>query len=167
MLLASLAVSTFATLAGVAAVDSCAVVPTTERRLAPGQADSAIIIGSEPRNRTGIVLDSGGVYTFRSHGEWKDGSLPPTTADGRHVWQPWWGTLTMTLGWPFKRKRLAKWFELTGELPADSKKLFRIGAHRADWTSPRSGQLVAFANDWSGRYHNNKGCVTLVITRVR
>jgi hypothetical protein len=32
--------------------------------------------------------------------------------------------------------------------------------------APRTGELEAFANDWPGRYSNNKGRVTLVVHRV-
>jgi hypothetical protein len=58
-------------------------------------------------------------------------------------------------------------YALAGARGKDAQEFFLIG-HEATVRGASSGpkELLAFANDWPGKYKYNHGCLELTITRV-
>ena len=107
---------------------------------------------------TGVQVEQGVTYELRASGTWVDKtySSGPDGYDSPNTF--------MKLAEVGKRVRSAKWFALIGALDEDDKTMFVIGS-QATFSPTRSGELVAFANDWKSKYGNNHGEVTLTITR--
>jgi hypothetical protein len=64
-----------------------------------------------------------------------------------------------------KRDRRAPWFALMGSLGHDSKTRFII-ADGIEYSPPRTGDLVCWANDIWFMYWNNSGEVVLTVRRL-
>jgi len=135
------------------------------RELSVGEKDTVVICSKDPRNRTGILLKKEGVYSFEvspRNQHWKDAWLPAFNANGRisphftfvHLW---------------KRKVNAKWFALIGSINDKKPTYFKIGKKKENYVPGVDGELVCFANDVKNekRYDNNKGSLTLIVTRTR
>lgn len=58
-------------------------------------------------------------------------------------------------------------FYLMGCIDKDDQSAFGIGNGPVRWTAPRSGQLYFFANDYPMMYWNNKGQITINISRIQ
>ncbi len=116
---------------------------------------------------TDLLVTPGASYRFIAYGRWRD----------------WWITCGPD-GWPGLfleagcRLPWKHFFLLCGCIGEDLRFAFPIGSHR-DWTAPPAEalgpdrELRLFANDWPGRYGNNRelsplqgGPLFLTITRI-
>ncbi len=139
---------------------------TPLKELKVNESDTVCIEAINPRNRTGILLVKDAEYKMEvipGTQRWKDGWLVPFTAKGRI--SPHFTVLHL-----FKRKIFAKWFSLIGSVENKRSTYFKIGVKRNSYRSTREGELICFANDVWGDYwycHNNKGVLTLIVTRIK
>lgn len=123
-----------------------------------------------PAYATGIYLRKDHVYTFRVPKEqvWHDGpylrDIPP---DGNTRWWYFWlYGMHSSLRMPFER-----WFCLLGSIKG-GKPYFKIGSFKENYSPPRDGELICFANDslWGSGIHyskNNEGVLTGTVTRIK
>lgn len=107
-------------------------------------------------NNTGLAVLSEEKYLFVSKGEWID-SFIPADADGFSKWY-------MAAFNLLKRSPEDKWFALMGSV--NFKNPFLVGKNKSI-EFRESGTLYCFANDVKGFYGNNKGSITLKITRIK
>lgn len=49
----------------------------------------------------------------------------------------------------------------------DDPSTFFVAEPGQTFTARTSRELLFFANDWPGRYHNNHGCLDVTVERVR
>lgn len=144
-----------------------AVARADSMLLSPGQSTTRVIRACDPHNHTGIWLVKGASYTFHATGTWKDASIASGPDGYTPSHAPWYSSWIMFLAQPARRAH-ARWFELVGEVPAESGHYVRIGrGSDTPWTASDGGELGAFANDVSFMYDNNTDSVTLTVTRVR
>lgn len=113
------------------------------------------IASREYWNDTGVILQKGFTYDFEAEGVWKDWFIK-CDADGFSRW--YLKPLAR-----YKRSRDNKWFTLMGSINKEN--IFSIGIKNR-LISPTTGELSCFANDVSWAYSNNKGSLTLKITRI-
>lgn len=122
----------------------------------------------------GIEVRAGERYLLRAEGRWQDGRMRPCGPEGWTV---------PGLGWARRWNRLpgANWFVLCACL-GTALQTSRAVAPQCDWTieadqARLAGSapvlLQAFANDWPGRYANNRevpadrgGPMRLTVERV-
>lgn len=163
--------------------------------LQPGESASCQVYAGKAWNATGLYLEEKGRYRFQADGEWLDRGIPigpGGTRDGRFNPSEVFALLGSFSGWLQDRFRDlsgneaadflgapratdAPWMALIGVIAAADvdddgaqqpyQPLF-IGPgceHRVQ----RPGYFYAYANDAWGFYTNNKGSVTLTITRLR
>lgn len=107
-------------------------------------------------NNTELAVQTGEKYLFDASGNWTD-SYIDTDADGFSKW--YMAAFSM-----LKRSPSNKWFTLMGSL--NKNKCFLIGKQRSIEFN-ESGILHCFANDVKGFYGNNKGSISLKITRIK
>lgn len=158
-----------------------------------GQTESREVYAGRRWNATGLYLEEG-LYSFRATGEWLDRGVPVGpggTRDGKFHPSEAFQLVGSLTGWMQERFRQvsgneaatflgaarvpsAPWMALTGvvaarDVDADGAQLayrpFVIGT-ACQQQVPRPGYFYAFANDAWSFYDNNKGSVTLSITRV-
>ena len=115
-------------------------------------------------NPSGIQVVAGGGYAIRVAEiteEWKDAAVTSSPSKG-------WGRPASWIGSLFRRRARARdlpMYTLVGSIDEDDTTFFLIGDATLLQAS-KEGQLQAFANDWPGRYSNNKGRLTLRVRRV-
>ncbi|MGH4016407.1 MAG: phospholipase effector Tle1 domain-containing protein [Pseudonocardiaceae bacterium] len=164
------------------------------RVLAPGEAATVSVVAREPWNATGLYLEAGD-YTFAATGEWLNvgiASGPAGTTALRQFRPSQAGRLVGTaigLGERLfrrltsnqranflfsRREEHLPWMSLVGVVANNAVPVkgalsaherIPIGAgmnHRVS----KAGYLYAFANDAWGFYHNNRGNVSLTVTRT-
>ena len=140
------------------------------RSLQVGETYSFRVAASKLNNASSILLEAGAHYEFcvARNDTWFDAKIC-CGADG------WTAEEARLLARPLirateckRRCPCADWFELIGSVGCDGRELFRIGCRGKGWTyTPcRTGQLYAFANDLTSRYHNNRGSITLTVRRL-
>jgi hypothetical protein len=139
--------------------------PTDPTELPVGSAETVTIQARDPKNRTGIGLAAGGTYRFATTGQWIDLTVRCDAAGVDESQVAGLARVTYRLFGRTRRVREARWFELIGEVPAGSKRFFRIGAGMSGWVAPAGGMLVAFANDAPLMYWNNRGSISLTVIR--
>ena len=147
---------------------TCAQPRPSPVSLTVGQTVHRVVDSQNERNRTGVLIDSGGRYRFLASGRWRDGGLDSTTAGGfalRDV--PIWTRPIMWAAQPIRRAPRASWFALVAELSTEPREFFVIGDSLPRWVADRSGELVVFANDVKHFEHNNQGCISLRVERLR
>ncbi|MBC6441315.1 MAG: DUF2235 domain-containing protein [Rhodospirillales bacterium] len=152
------------------------------------------IFSRDPWNETGVFLNAGATYTFEAHGEWLDGNIPsgPGGADDDQFYLGEFVTAIGTLIGKVegilkeitkneqadlkgsKRYEKAPWFCLMGAIAnagdESLHEVFKIGT-ATELAIPynethRAGYLYCFANDAWHFYGNNRGKVTLKVTRT-
>lgn len=114
-------------------------------------------------NHTGIILETGVTYRFEVHGTWYDASID-CGGEGYemreripwYLWPAFWAAQCLK---PLPTGE--RWFQLVGKVEGQ---VFEIGGG-ATLTSPGSGELLCAANDARGFYCNNRGSLSLVVTR--
>lgn len=119
------------------------------------------VCAGQAYNATGVIAHPGQTFRFAASGRWKDAGTESGPAG-------YAGAGLMRLAGSFKRYPSAPWFALVGALGHDDGCLFMIG-EASVWTNDtnRGAELYAFANDARFFYWNNKGRITLSITRER
>jgi hypothetical protein len=160
-----------------------------------GQCVRCRIYAINPWNNTGIYLKAGKTYLFEAKGQWMDSNIkcgPEGTDDGDfyigEIFQmggTLWGEieevykkLTKNEEADFtgsKRDENISWFALVGSIanggnpekdgtPAPHE-TFKVG-NLCKYIPKKSGYFYAYANDAWNFYENNRGSVTLKITRL-
>ena len=109
------------------------------------------------RNPTGLDVADGKELLVSASGCWHDKQYP---ADAGGYTPPW----LLALSSPLLRCRNAGWFELVGEIRGKRSVSFPIGL-RPRVRVPAAGRLFLYANDVPGFYCNNRGALTVTITR--
>ncbi len=164
------------------------------KRLARGEAATIPVFAANPWNPTGLLLEAGAEYSFAAKGEWLDRKIscgPAGTEDGNfqpaevvHVVSSLFGQAESlfrritgnkdTDFWLTKRHEDWPWFALIGviangqpdgDAPARHEEVL-IGKGVAKYKVARAGYLYAYANDAWNFYDNNRGSVSLTVTRV-
>lgn len=114
-------------------------------------------------NRTGIQLVPGVHYELAA-------GTPQAWIDGGNA-------SDLALGWTergvaiepavrrFARTDRVPMYALAGTEGADESTAFLVG-HGTTHTARSASELMLFANDWSGFYRNNDGCVALTVRRA-
>jgi hypothetical protein len=163
------------------------------RVLTPGEATSCEVFAGRMWNATGLYLDEGR-YSFQAEGEWLDSDLavgPGGTRDGWFQPSEVFHLVGSSLGWLQEHFRQlssneaakffgaprvpgAPWMALIGVVTATDLdedgtqrpyRPFVIG-QECEQQVHRPGYLYAYANDAWSFYDNNRGSVTLKITRL-
>ncbi|HFP9377025.1 TPA: DUF2235 domain-containing protein [Raoultella ornithinolytica] len=152
------------------------------------------VFARERWNATGIWLEAGVEYRFMATGKWVDGSVPCDaggTDDGKFypgeaaqimasvsdkleaLWKG--GTKNQDVDfWLSRRVGTAPWFALIGvvanqadpatDAPESRHEIVVIGSG-CRFTPAKSGYFYAYANDAWQMYDNNRGSVSLMISR--
>ena len=158
------------------------------------ETNSLSIYAAQEWNDTGIYMKAGEVYQFEAMGEWIDGSIkirPDGSDDGMFHFgnlvhygldilgkaENFWKHITKNPNANqifTKREEEYSWFSLIGvianggNLPVSSSpekhETFLIG-NGVTYVVKKSGYFFAFANDAWNYYYNNRGSVSLLITR--
>ncbi len=134
------------------------------KRLEIGEKVTRKIVAREFWNSTGIVLEQGNFYRFEISPKeqvWSDGKLVKqvTNADG-------FSNIVLNMFSSYKRMQGEKWFALVGCIDQEESSFFKIGMMHSDYSPPKTGELVCFANDAEKHYENNQGVMLLDITRL-
>ncbi|MDO6586530.1 DUF2235 domain-containing protein [Salipiger sp. 1_MG-2023] len=166
-----------------------------ETALAPGEAVRLDVFARSRWNATGIWLQAGARYRFDADGEWLDAGIRCSAAGpkpGLHLGKALWlaaapasklqGWLRRKPGngsavvWAARRAEALPWMSLVGIVASGqgaSETRGRICPHETlaigagGTLTPRSsGYLYCFANDVWGAYFNNRGKVSLSVTRL-
>ena len=130
--------------------------------LEPGTFKEVKIKANQYYNRTKVRLEKGAKYTFEVLGDptWTDAFIK-SSAEG-----------DSRKGFLFRffnrwlRLRDVKWFKLLGSIGLSDDTVFEIGAKLSNFEVANEGELVCFANDIPFFYWNNRGEITLKITRT-
>lgn len=133
-------------------------IKNMDYRLEPLQTVQLIISAKDQYSPTHLLVNNAEVYEFYCDPEqrWKDWFIK-CDANG-------FFNLFATLAG--LRVKQAKCFCLCGSYNNDERQVFRIGAS-ASITTNISGYISFFANDSFNYYNNNRGSITLNITRAR
>ncbi|MEH2203370.1 MAG: hypothetical protein V7K53_04700 [Nostoc sp.] len=125
-----------------------------------GSPSETIIDAKKYWNATGIYLEIGATYKFEVEGEqfWCDAWIR-SDADG--YTQPWLSWAEM-----FRRKPNENWFSLIGNIGQSGEQKFLIGKKLEKYKATSSGELFCYANDVPIMYFNNRGTLSLTITRL-
>ena len=160
-----------------------------------GDSKKLPIYSIEPWNETGLYIESGSTYRFTAEGQWLDRNIkcgPAGTSDGKfkagevvHLAGSLWGKiegvfkkLSGNEAADFagtRREEKMPWFSLVGVVanggdpdvdgtPAPHETI-AIGSG-CEHTPKQNGYLYCFANDAWHFYGNNRGSVTLTVTRI-
>jgi len=159
----------------------------------PGQGITADVYARERWNRTGFYLEAGVTYSFIATGEWMDAQdkFSPAGAEpsGFHLGDIARFASSMLGGietlyknlsqrgntdfWWTRRIETAPWFALIGFIASDvgatdstlpEGETFLIG-DKTTFMPKQSGYLYCFANDAWQTYKNNRGSVSLKVSR--
>ena len=129
------------------------------KRMTIGQSITKEIEAKPRWNETGIQLVAGEEYEITASGTWVDLNITHGP-DGDP--SPGW---YMRLFEGARRMPHENWFALIGALDSDQDTAFKIGSHYVV-KATQSGQLCCYANDVPGFYWNNKGTISLQLTRT-
>lgn len=163
------------------------------KRLPVGQSITFPIYAVVPWNPTGLYMEKGR-YKFEAKGKWLDSDVPcgpEGSKDGKfhlgevgHVVGNVFGGAEALFKrvtgsrsadfWFTRRHEDMPWFALVGVVAngrtnaagAVTHDEFLIGASLADHTVTASGYFYAYANDAWNFYENNRGSVSLTVTRL-
>ena len=164
------------------------------KRLAVGASATIPVFAINPWNPTGLLLEAGAEYKFAAQGEWLDRDIscgPAGTKDGNFQPAEVVQVVSSLFGqaeslfrsitgskdadfWLTKRHEDFPWFALIGviangqpedDAPARHEEIL-IGTGVAKHKVARSGYLYAYANDAWNFYDNNRGSVSLTVTRL-
>jgi len=133
------------------------------RKLQPNEAHEFGFDARELWIASDCILERGGRYRLEVVAQtepWVDGWLACTPDGG---W-PWWARPG---DWYARSKARAPnlpMYVVVGSIERDLATYFQA-LEPPSWTAPRDGQLELFANDWPERYWNNKGRLSLRLSR--
>jgi hypothetical protein len=129
--------------------------------LKPGESKSFVVDAAKLWNPSGIALKAGSIYDVKVEGDqtWKDWYIA-AGPDGytRETLRPWEF---------LRRVPDQNWFKFTGTIGRDEKSPIPIGKALTNFSPNKSGELVCFANDIAWMYWNNRGSISVTVTRVR
>lgn len=165
-----------------------------EKTLLAGHSATVDVFARERWNATGVWLEAGIQYCFSATGKWLDSSIPCDaggTDDGKFYpgeaaqilasvsdkLETLWKGATKNQDvdfWLSRRVGSAPWFALIGvvansaagasAVPQQQHQIFVVGTE-CRFTPAKSGYFYAWANDAWQMYDNNRGSVSLTITR--
>ena len=129
--------------------------------LTVGECRKTTVDSSQHYNHTGILLARSGTYSLAvdPKEQWYD-AQNPCNADG----YPSIGGMRY-FGWA-RRIPGENWFKLIGYMGTGPTPPFAIGTLLPTFTPASDGELICFANDAYVMYWNNRGSVTLSVTRL-
>ena len=146
-------------------VAQCITQPPRALALLPAGAPVTVRVDAHCEwNPTGVILERGARYHLR---------VTQVVEDWADSWQR---ASDLRSGWPGMYARLGRvvqrWsrspdhpmYALMGAQGHESRTFFVVGPE-ADLTAATGEELLFFANDWPGRYHNNHGCLEVEIQR--
>jgi hypothetical protein len=129
--------------------------------LKSGESKSFVVEAAKFWNPSGIALKAGSTYDVRVEGD-------QTWTDWYVVAGPDGYTLEALRPWDYwKRVPSQNWFKLTGTISRDEKSPIPIGKALTNFSPNTSGELVCFANDIPWMYWNNRGSISVKVTRVK
>ena len=133
-----------------------------------GQSHTCTVLAEEKFNWSGVTLISDAQYTFSvpANQTWEDASIACGSAGWKSEDLPWYKEGIVKLFENHRRLKDANWFALVGALGDEDDDLFLIGDSTEPYTATRDADLYLFANDMPSRYGNNKGFLTVTITRT-
>jgi hypothetical protein len=137
------------------------------RPLAAGETATFPVRAADRYNWSGVRLQQGGSYRIdvAPDQRWIDGGIN-CDADGWTTESlPWFKEALVKYFEKERRLPGANWFALVAAVDDEDTNLFKIGKG-GEFTSPRDGDLYAFANDMKGRYGNNSGQIRATVTRL-
>jgi hypothetical protein len=150
---------------GMAEKSSC--MPEALRRLDVLPAGQPVTVTVDARcewNPTGVILERGARYNLK---------VTRFTED----WQDWRADSDLETGWSamygWGGRQLQHWaraprfpmYALIGAQGREERSFFVVG-RETNLTAAAGEELLLFANDWPGRYNNNRGCVQLQIQKL-
>lgn len=126
-----------------------------------GESKSFVVDAAKLWNPSGIALKAGCIYDVKVEGDqtWNDWYIP-SDPDGytREALRPWEF---------LRRVPNQNWLKLTGTIERNEKSPIAMGKGLTNFSPNESGELVCFANDIAWMYWNNRGSVSVTITRVK
>lgn len=140
--------------------------------LAPSDPPVQVVVDARCRwNPTGVQLEKDAVYAIsareRSDDPWVDRGVKSDLATG------WHGTFWRFVGRLFQPGARAPELPLYALVAAQGQagKIYSVAGHEARLQSRAADgdppiELLFFANDWPGMYHNNHGCVDVEVRRL-
>ncbi|RZS93145.1 hypothetical protein [Aquimarina brevivitae] len=126
------------------------------RKLAIRESVTLTVASKEKWNRSGIYALIGEEYEISASGSWTDWYID-TDANGYERWH-------LSLAGFLKRAPKENWFKLISAV--DRQQYHPIGAANTI-TVTTEGELEFFANDILGFYWNNKGDISVRVTRIK
>jgi len=134
-----------------------------DHRLAVGASCVASIKAESSENTVGLHLQRSEEYivTVAEDQVWHDGSYEHIPPKGNS------GTLLMSLFAFLKKHRDAEWFALIGEIKGAYKCHLHDLSKSSNLLAEEDGLLILYANDARGFYWNNRGKVTVIISRKK
>lgn len=137
-----------------------------------GKAQMTRVYANRKYNRSGVLLRAGEKYVFEipAGQVWYDASIDCNeTGWDRDTEELGILELFVKLKEGQRRHPTAKWFEMIATVGRSDQALARVIEHTKDGEpfAPRQeGELHFFANDLDKRYGNNRGFISIYVTRV-
>lgn len=135
--------------------------------LAVGETAAFPVRAADKYNWSGVRLQKGASYRIdvAPDQRWIDGGIN-CDADGWTTESlPWFKEAVVRHFEKERRLPGANWFALVAAVDDEDTHLFKIG-NGGQFTSPRDGDLYAFANDMKSRYGNNSGQIKATVRRL-
>ncbi len=135
---------------------------------APGDAFTFPVYAESRYSWSGVRLRKGHGYRFTIPGDqqWQDAGISCGPEGWTSEQLPWYKEKFVQHFEDDRRVPDANWFELIGSLD-DNEEYFRIGSGQGfEYIAPRDAELYAFANDLKSKYGNNRGQLSVTITRM-
>ena len=147
--------------------DKSVCLPEALRRLDVLPVGQPVTVTVDARcewNPTGVILERGARYHLqvtRLLEPWADWRTPSDLETG-------WPA---TVGWG--SRQVQRWaraprlpvYALVGAQGMEERSFFVVG-RETTLTAGAGDELLFFANDWPGRYHNNRGCLQLQVEKL-
>jgi len=154
--------------------DSCCHEPSCElgyentaklTLLKIGEEKSLHICACKPWNASGIQVIKGEHYTFAYDNvvNWIDGTISSSPTKG---WQESTYQFLGQLVSPYRRSDKSKWYALVGSIGLKEDDVF-FASDTDSVEMQNTGTLYFYANDKEGRYFNNRGTLSLTLSRVK
>jgi hypothetical protein len=142
----------------------CITQPPRALALLPAGAPVTVRVDARCEwNPTGVILERGARYRLKVTQvleRWADGRQ--RASDLRSGWLYAAGG-SVVQRWA--RAPDVPMYALVGAQGHESRSFFIVG-EEAELTAVAGEELLFFANDWPGRYHNNRGCLDVEIQRL-
>jgi hypothetical protein len=132
--------------------------------LPPGAPVSVQVDARCEWNPTGVILERGARYRVKvTQGEesWVDGVQ--RASDLQTGWPGFYARFGR-IAQRWARAPDVPMYSLIGAQGHESRNFFVVG-RETEFTASTGEELLFFANDWPGRYHNNRGCLDVEIQR--